>query len=402
MKLETKPNKGGKLIIIGVIAIIIISIVGYFAIGSFEAVIVKGNIKLGSKYLEEGKYDKAIIKFQRAIELDPSNTEIVIQLAKAYAESGDLENAVKLLEETIFLDKKNHEPYIALADIYLNSNKYVEAKLMYLRGILESPNQEPLKQGLDKLIASVEVPELNVTLEKNQNYSLPSELEVNINGSKQALKVKWDTDKVDSSSGKDCKIRGSIEIFDKPVILNIQFKKVPVNKEVTADNGFSVSQEELEKIGLFLSNFTELGLNEFNVSNYNIEDLIYFGIWHNYINNSKTTMEFRDGKSFINKKYVEQSIKKYTNIDLKEHKTVARHNFIFEFIGEEYKYIPADGGLYPQVKVDKVIDKGSGIINVQGKLYSNEEQSEGFFGSVNANITKVEDRYCLVSISVNR
>lgn len=50
-------------------------------------------IELGNRYLTEGNYEEAIIAFQKAIELEPKNTDVYIQLADLYMTVGDRELA---------------------------------------------------------------------------------------------------------------------------------------------------------------------------------------------------------------------------------------------------------------------------------------------------------------------
>ena len=51
---------------------------------------------------------------------------------------------------------------------------------------------------------------------------------------------------------------------------------------VSASSLFAASDAELKKMGVFLSNFTELGLYDLDESDRYADELIYFGIWHNY------------------------------------------------------------------------------------------------------------------------
>ena len=46
-----------------------------------------------------------------------------------------------------------------------------------------------------------------------------------------------------------------------------------------------LSQQEIDKISLFLSNFTEVRLYNFDIENYDEQRVLDFGIEHNYLNN---------------------------------------------------------------------------------------------------------------------
>ncbi len=57
------------------------------------------HIDLGNVYLIELSYDKAILEFTEAIEIEPLNSDAYLGLAEAYVGMGDTEKAVEVLEE---------------------------------------------------------------------------------------------------------------------------------------------------------------------------------------------------------------------------------------------------------------------------------------------------------------
>ena len=56
------------------------------------------HIELGQSYLIELSYDKAVLEFTQAIEIDPKSPEAYIGLAETYIGLGDIEKAVETLE----------------------------------------------------------------------------------------------------------------------------------------------------------------------------------------------------------------------------------------------------------------------------------------------------------------
>ena len=58
---------------------------------------VRNNIDLGTKFLSEGKYEEAIIAFEKAISIDPKNIESYRSLAKVYEQQNDYEAAYQTL-----------------------------------------------------------------------------------------------------------------------------------------------------------------------------------------------------------------------------------------------------------------------------------------------------------------
>lgn len=57
------------------------------------------HIDLGRIYLTELSYEKAVLEFTEAIEIEPLNADAYLGLAEAYAGMGDTEKAIEVLEE---------------------------------------------------------------------------------------------------------------------------------------------------------------------------------------------------------------------------------------------------------------------------------------------------------------
>ena len=60
---------------------------------------LQDKLDLGHKYLVELSYDKAVLEFTDAIEIDPMNADAYIGLADAYIGQGDTDKAVEVLEK---------------------------------------------------------------------------------------------------------------------------------------------------------------------------------------------------------------------------------------------------------------------------------------------------------------
>ena len=56
---------------------------------------------LGVRYLNEGKYEEAVIAFNAAIEIDPKQADAYIGLAEVYTVQGDTEKAAEVLEKAV-------------------------------------------------------------------------------------------------------------------------------------------------------------------------------------------------------------------------------------------------------------------------------------------------------------
>ena len=97
---------------------------------------------------------------------------------------------------------------------------------------------------------------------------------------------------------------------------------------------FGVGRQDMKRLGVFISNFTETGLFNFDIRAENTDDgllhlgmpenvteLARFGIIHNYINNESRIRKCRDkncesGPLVIDKKFVAESVSKYFGLEL--------------------------------------------------------------------------------------
>ena len=54
---------------------------------------------------------------------------------------------------------------------------------------------------------------------------------------------------------------------------------------------FGASRTEMANMGTFISNFTELGMYDIDIDTVTQEELVHFGVWHNYINNRSSRIK---------------------------------------------------------------------------------------------------------------
>lgn len=161
----------------------------------------------------------------------------------------------------------------------------------------------------------------------------------------------------------------------------------------------SLTSNESKKLGVFLSNFTELQLYKFDAQKLNNSDLIRFGIRHNYINNFDSRIGSSNGKLYISKTNVESSILKYFNIKFKDHRTIQN----FKYNGKGYTFDGADGERVYYVQADDFYDLGNNNYRLNGHLYD-PDSSEDIVSRVDATMKKVKSgnqyRYVLLKLNV--
>ena len=90
-------------IVIYIIIGAVIAAVGVFLVlhsnNSQSGISLQDKLDLGHKYLVELSYDKAVLEFTDAIEIDPMNADAYLGLADAYIGQGDTDKAVEVLEK---------------------------------------------------------------------------------------------------------------------------------------------------------------------------------------------------------------------------------------------------------------------------------------------------------------
>ena len=143
------------------------------------------------------------------------------------------------------------------------------------------------------------------------------------------------------------------------------------------------SADDCKKMGVFLSNFTELGFLNVDYA-YMTEaqnpDMIRFGIRHNYINNFKSRIEMCEnckwGSLRIDGKYVQDTLKKYLDYDLKQLFTVENSDPVYHFDGKYYHFEGADGESVIFAGVTGVQDNPDGTLTMTGDLYNPDSEEK--------------------------
>lgn len=105
---RVRVHKGGKLkIVIVPILLLLLAAGGFFGIKYYTTyATVKEQMSLGNKYLSEGKYEEAILAFNKVIEIQPRNMEAKAGLKDAYTElAKDYKKQLKIADAKEILKK---------------------------------------------------------------------------------------------------------------------------------------------------------------------------------------------------------------------------------------------------------------------------------------------------------
>lgn len=113
--------------------------------------------KLGVALRKQGKWQEAVVEYQRALEVDPQDDTIYYNMGMAYAEAENFSDALKCMEKALSFNPDL--PYVApgvaynVGMIMFKSARRAEAKRCFEAALEQNPNFEPGKQALKNLQA---------------------------------------------------------------------------------------------------------------------------------------------------------------------------------------------------------------------------------------------------------
>lgn len=159
----------------------------------------------------------------------------------------------------------------------------------------------------------------------------------------------------------------------------------------------------------FLSNFTELGMMNFDVNDLSDGELARFGIWHNYVNNYRSRVKYCPNKNcpygslVIDKTYVAESVRKFFNREIR-HQSVPDESYKEgHYDGKKYYHFEgADGESAFYARVYEAEKRGNVII-MRGETYEPEHGSEGSTFTARAKPYKYngKDTWAILSLEVD-
>jgi len=137
----------------------------------------------------------------------------------------------------------------------------------------------------------------------------------------------------------------------------------PTNKAVAVN----LSKSQQKEFDTFFSNFAEANLESFTQKNgISNEELIRFGIMHNYINRKHNFVRVDDNNVKIKKEYIEESAKKYFGKSIQNHKTIEG----VAYSNGYYSMPQADGEAFSFAQINKLSDIGGNKFEAEVNVYT--------------------------------
>lgn len=163
--------KAKKTIICVIGIIVALTVALCFVLNSGILNPVEHQMKLASKYLQEGKYEEAVLAYTKAIEIDDKNVMLYEMLGAIYTEYIDefsSEDLISLLKQGY--EKTNDEKfidlYIVFAENLISTEHYSEA-LELLQAGLTYTGSDKIKEKINYMYENDMMEDISETMNKN-------------------------------------------------------------------------------------------------------------------------------------------------------------------------------------------------------------------------------------------
>ncbi|XP_030383058.1 small glutamine-rich tetratricopeptide repeat-containing protein beta [Scaptodrosophila lebanonensis] len=103
----------------------------------------------GNRLMKDGKYNEALLQYNRAITFDPKNPIFYCNRAAAHIRLGDNERAVTDCKSALLYNTNYSKAYCRLGVAYSNLGKYNEAEQAYAKAIELEPDNQDYRNNLE-------------------------------------------------------------------------------------------------------------------------------------------------------------------------------------------------------------------------------------------------------------
>ena len=205
------------------------------------------------------------------------------------------------------------------------------------------------------------------------------------------------------------------ESFKKSGILGagVSFEGDFIREKKSAGKNFSAADRKA--MGVFLSNFTEIGMMNFTADDVldtaHPYEMIRFGIWHNFMNNRSriqpcATHECPWGSLTIDCASVRDSLRRYFGYNLRQclsasHPDSASPSDRFHCDGTKYHFEGAAGEAVYHARVDGARQGADDLIEMNGIVYSADDEKDilgSFTAQARPHIWKGKNALAIVSL----
>ncbi len=101
--------------------------------------------KVGVSYLKEGKLQMAFVQFQKALQLDPDNKNVLNSLGLVYLQLEEYDKAEELFLKSVSIDPEFSDAYNNLGVTYMRERQWAKAVGSFKKALLNPLYQTPEK-----------------------------------------------------------------------------------------------------------------------------------------------------------------------------------------------------------------------------------------------------------------
>jgi cytochrome c-type biogenesis protein CcmH/NrfG len=94
-------------------------------------------VQLGNEYFDSGQNEKAILAYQKSLELDPNNANVWTDIAIMYRRSGRPQEAIKAFDKAIEADPKHEPSRLNKGIVLLHDMEDFDGAIAAWEGLLE-------------------------------------------------------------------------------------------------------------------------------------------------------------------------------------------------------------------------------------------------------------------------
>ena len=155
------------------------------------------------------------------IKVEEEEIKTLKDKAKEYLEVDNFQEAKNLYKKVILMDKSNKDLYLEIKDEYIKKDRLDDAYEIIRIAVDNNVDGEGMQKVLDDIESNFEVVEYNANIKKDDQYVLPEEGEVKVNGEKVTVPITWENENVDTSNLGDFVYKGINEQYGRTFIMNV-------------------------------------------------------------------------------------------------------------------------------------------------------------------------------------
>lgn len=162
------------------------------------------------------------------IKAEEDEVEVLKSKANEYLEQSNFKEAKSLYEKAILMDKGNKDLYIEIKDEYINYNRLDDAYNIVKTAIDNKIDVDNMMKIADSIKSQFDKVEYADSIVQGENYQLPAEGVISVNGEEITVPIYWNDAEVNTSSTGDFVYEGINEQYGRSfsVNLNVKYKNL--------------------------------------------------------------------------------------------------------------------------------------------------------------------------------